>query len=148
MDLPEAVTLDTNCFLYAFEAPDSARGLFVVERVLHAAGARRLRLVTASLVVAELLVQPNALGQVSRARRLRQALEGLPGIEIDPLTTQRAEEAAELRARLQVALPDAVLLATATALGAPLLTNDRRLATAGGAHALMLDDLVGAGPAR
>lgn len=140
MQLPELLALDTNCFIYALEDPSSERGQFIVDHVL---AAPEQRVVTATLVVAELLAQPYALGRPDRARALLQALESLPRLTIAPLTVAVAEAAARLRAELRLPLPDAIVLATAGAAGAPLLTNDRRLASAAGNCALLLDDISG-----
>ena len=142
MGLPEVLALDTNCFVYAFEDASSPRGRFVIDRVLTRNAQAPHRLVTASLVVAELLSRPYALGRPHRARTLRAALEALPDLSVRPLTTSLADRAAQLRAELRISLPDAVVLATALDDGAALLTNDRRLAAAGGNAALLLDDLV------
>ncbi len=66
----------------------------------------------------------------ARGDRLSDAREAIAsmGITIAPLTAAIAESAAELRARHQrLRLPDAIVLATAVAMGAELLTYDQRL---------------------
>jgi predicted nucleic acid-binding protein len=66
----------------------------------------------------------------ARADRLSDAREAIAsmGITIAPLTAAIAESAAELRAHHQrLRLPDAIVLATAVAIGAELLTYDQRL---------------------
>lgn len=141
MDLPERLTLDTNCFVYAFDGVDTDRGRFVADRLLQ--GGPRW---TSSLVLAELLAKPYALGRPARATALRRALEGLPGLAISPLTSDIAQEAARLRGDLQIGLPDAVVLATALATRSVLVTNDRRLCEAAGSDAALLDDLLVAAP--
>lgn len=93
-------------------------------------------------MLAELLARPYALGEPARATALRRALEALPGLAISPLTSDIAQEAARLRGDLQIALPDAVVLATALAARSVLVTNDRRLREVAGPDAALLDELL------
>lgn len=137
MDLPERLALDTNCFIYALEGADTDRGRFVVDRLLQ--GAPRW---TSSLVLAELLARPYSMGEPARADGVRRALEALPGLTITPVTSDIAQGAARLRGLLRISLPDAVVLATAVAARAVLVTNDRRLSEAAGPDAALLDDLL------
>lgn len=137
MSLPERLALDTNCFIYAFDSADTDRGSFVAQQLLQ--GGPRW---TSSLVIAELLAQPYRLDEPARAAALRAALEALPGLTIAPVTSDIAQEAARLRGSLRISLPDAVVLATALAAGARLVTNDRALCEAAGSDAVLLDDLV------
>lgn len=73
-----------------------------------------------------------ALVAFARADRVTEAREAIAsmGISVVPLTAKIAEAAAELRARHQhLRLPDAMVLATARALNAGLLSYDHRLTT-------------------
>ena len=73
---------------------------------------------------AESLVVPNRLGQDAIAL-FERALAGLP-VRIEPITAEVARRAAELRARHQaLRLGDALVLATAIAFDAAVLTADR-----------------------
>ncbi len=146
MRLPDSLALDTNCFIYLFEQSDRPRGRFLIEDVLLPATRGERRLVTSCLVLAELLVQPFRLGHPERAAALSRAVESLPGLVLLPVDARVAADAARLRGSTGLALPDALVLATATGAGAVLLTNDRALAHAAGTDAaLLLDDLLSPG---
>ena len=86
--------------------------------------ARREALVLPASAYAEVLVDPWRRGPdaVSVVRELVADL----GIHVQPLTAHAAEGAARLRARHSaLRLPDALILATADALDATVLTSDR-----------------------
>ena len=88
------------------------------------AHARRETLVLPASAYAEVLVDPSRRGPeaVTVVRRFVSDF----GIRIDPLTADVAERAARLRARHGgLRLPDALVLATADALDATVLTCDR-----------------------
>jgi predicted nucleic acid-binding protein len=58
------------------------------------------------------------------------------------ITSQIAEEAAQLRAAHNIKTPDAIQVATAISLGAAVfLTNDAKLASIPGIKVLVLKDL-------
>ena len=140
--LPDPVLLDTNCFLYLLEDPESPRGRFLLTALFQPALAGDRRLFASTLTVTELLAAPHATGQHQRAGALLAALEALPGLTLLPVSVEIAAAAARIRAGSSLTTPDALVLATARSIGAILLTNDRRLATP--ADALLLDDLVAA----
>ena len=146
MDLPDLLALDTNCFIYLFEESEQPRGRFLLEHVLRPAARGERELVTSTLVLAELLVQPHRLGLPDRAEALSRAVTSLPGLTVRPVDLGIASAAARLRGRSGTALPDAIVLATAADAGAALLTNDQRMTRTGESQAvLLLDDLVAAG---
>ena len=150
MHLPDVVALDTNCFVYLFEQPSSARGRFLVEQVLRPAQRGERRVVTPALVVQELLAQPRAQGSSARSTALARAIEALPGLSVLPMTPRIASLAARLGAAAAqvhgdeaLGHSDSVVLATAAEAQAVLITNDRRLAErAKDGAVLVLDDLV------
>ena len=143
MTLPELLVLDTNCFIYLFEESDQPRGRYLVEHVLRPAARGERRLLTSTLVLAELLVQPHRLGLPHRADALSRAVTSLPGLVVRPVDLSIASVAARLRGSSGTSLPDAIVLATAVDAGAALLTNDQRLARAGSSQpVLVLDALV------
>lgn len=139
MPLPDRLTVDTNCFVYALEDPDGARGRFVLEQVLSAPGRQ---LLAPTLVVAELLARPYALGRTQQAGQLLRALQSLPTLTLVPLSVELAQLAAKVRAELQLTLPDAIVVATARQADAMLLSNDRRVVAKAAPSALLLDDLA------
>jgi predicted nucleic acid-binding protein len=79
----------------------------------------------AASAYSEVLVRPLALGHADTVEAFVQALR----IEITPVDRKIARSAAELRSEhARLRLPDALVLATARARGAHLLTFDERLA--------------------
>lgn len=139
--LPSTLVLDTNCLVYRLDDPDGARGRWLDDNVFPAAVGGRLRLIVASVALAEPLVRPYADGQPQRAQAVRRALETLPGLTVVELSTAVADIAARVRAGTGLPLPDAVMLATAEPSGASLLTNHRQLVhPASPAPVLVLDD--------
>jgi predicted nucleic acid-binding protein len=84
--------------------------------------------VMSSLVFAELLVPAYKAGKKQEAKRLQQVLTNFPNLEIVPLTSTIAAEAARLRAGYSIRTPDAIHLATAIERNAAgFVTNDKNL---------------------
>lgn len=128
MSLPAHVALDTNCFIYYFEDSHSRRAVFLHQEVFGVLQTGDRTASTSSLAIAELLARPYEQGRDPRARELRAAISGLPGLRTVPIDDDIADAAARMRGLHGVALADAVHLASAHACGADLfLTNDRRL---------------------
>lgn len=86
-------------------------------------------------LVAPASVYSEALVAFARAGRLGDARDAIAamGIAVAPMTAAIAEQAAELRADHNwLRLPDAIVVASARALDAQLLTYDDRLARLAG----------------
>jgi predicted nucleic acid-binding protein len=114
------VVLDASVVIALLDARDAHHAAAVT-----AIGqARREDLVLPASAYAEVLVDPWRRGQdaVAVVRRFVTDL----GIRIEPLRADVAERAARLRAdHATLRLPDALVLATADALAATVLTCDR-----------------------
>lgn len=136
------IVLDTNCLIYYLDDSTSDRGRWLGEQVFMPAVRGELQIVLPTVCLAELLVRPYALGQDARAVALRRALVQVPGLSVVPLSEDLAVAASRLRGRRSLSLPDAIVLATATAVGGSVLTNDRRLAVDVGAAVRVLDDVM------
>lgn len=141
-ELPPGAGADSNCFMYALESGDSARGRFVLQHLFDG----NHRVVASTLALGEFLVSPYRDGTNAEVARVRADFEALPGLELHPVTAEIADHAARIRATTNLHLPDAIHIATAVVAGVDaFLTNDRELLRA--AHELpilILDDLVGA----
>jgi predicted nucleic acid-binding protein len=122
------LVLDTNCWIYLLDDAASSRGRWLTEHVLRPATVGRLTVLTSAVSLAELLVVPHRDGAAARAGAVRAAVEGLPGSRLVDVTPGLAQQAAAVRATTGLRLPDALVLATAAAASARLLTNDARLA--------------------
>ena len=117
-----ALILDASVAIGLLDVADAhhARAVDDVE----AADQNRKPLLIPASAYSEALV---AFARAGRVREAREAIAAM-GISVAPLTATIAETAAELRARHDhLRLPDAIVLATACALEAELLSYDRRL---------------------
>lgn len=144
MRLPSPLALDSNCLIYGFDAPGSARSAFIRTEVFGPLAAGEMQAVTSIITLAELLVQPFERGLPERAHELRAALEDLPNFAMVPIDANIATEAARIRGTTRLRVPDAVQVATARVTGAAaLLTNDRRIDRPDvGIAVLVLDDML------
>ncbi len=121
--VPEGAVLlvDTAPFIYVLESHASLATRFEPVFALHEQGHVSLAITTVTL--AEVLTGPLAAGEESLARRYRVVLESWQVVD---LTADIAEQAARLRARHRLKLPDAVQVASALAINAyALVTHDR-----------------------
>lgn len=134
------VALDTAPLIYYIEDhPIYARR---VDPFVELMEQGNLTLVTATITLVEVLVQPFRRGDVSLMQRYRDILLNTTGLHAIPLIPRIAEEAAKLRATYNLSPPDAIQLATALSEGAAaFLTNDRRLPELPSLPKLMVDDL-------
>jgi predicted nucleic acid-binding protein len=96
--------------------------------IFEAADAGRIEIVISAITVAEVLSGPIARGLDALAARYREALTSGTQWRVLPVDSVIAEDAARLRARYRLRLPDALQVATALRAGADMLvTHDRRL---------------------
>lgn len=93
-----------------------------------AADAGAVEIIISAITVAEVLSGPIALGQEAVVARYREALTAKAHWHVIPVDVAIAEDAARLRTRYNLRLPDALQVATALRAGADtLVTHDRRL---------------------
>jgi predicted nucleic acid-binding protein len=122
--------VDASVFVAAFRADDPAHGAAVAWL--------RAALVAGSPIAAPAIV----LGEVSAAVRRRTGdaglarsvlaeLRALPGLRIEPLTSELADRAAELAADHALRGHDAVYVAVAEQLGSRLVTLDLEMLVRG-----------------
>ncbi len=126
----EALILDASVLIGLLDTADRHHDRAVDD--VEAADRESHQLLLPASAYSETLV---AFARAQRLQEARQAIVAM-GITVVPLTDTIAEEAAELRARhRQLRLPDAIVLATARALGGRLLSYDRRLSQLAGESA-------------
>lgn len=136
---PHRVFLDSAPVIYHVQANPvySGRTTLIFQRIDNG----EVDAVTSVITLAECLVLPLRKNDKALAARFRERIaEGLntqmAGVD------DVAEKAAELRARYNVSLVDALQIACATARGCDgFLTNDRRLARIDELPVLVLGDL-------
>lgn len=114
---------DTNLFIYLWERGPHTESTRRLAAWLDAAGHE---VVTSSLTLGEILVQPFRLGNAARVRAYEEAFSQ---IEVVAFTPAVAREFARLRAeRPGLRPPDAIQIASALHVTADaLITNDERM---------------------
>ncbi|MFA6032281.1 MAG: type II toxin-antitoxin system VapC family toxin [Myxococcota bacterium] len=121
----KTVGLDTAPLIYLIEKNE--KYLDVVRAFFQSMDNGELTVVTSVLTLSEVLVQPLKHGDSRLAQAYRNILLGSNILTVG-VTPEIAEEAARLRAALNIRTPDALQIATALHEGAEyFLTNDRKL---------------------
>ena len=122
----QVVGLDTAPLIYFIE--EDPTYLEVVRPFFEAISRRDIQVVTSTVTLLEVLVQPLRLQAVALADTYREFLLQSEGVSCIPVSSSIAEEAASLRSEYNLRTPDAIQIATAMNAGASaFLTNDRRL---------------------
>lgn len=134
------VGLDTAPIIYLVE--EHPTYLEVVDPFFEAVDRGDIQVVTSTMTLIEVLVQPLRRNARSLANQYRDILLHSSNITCVDLTAQIAEQAAVLRSEHAIRTPDAVQMATAI-LGqaSHFLTNDARLPSLPGMPVLLLDQL-------
>jgi len=126
LQVAQTVGLDSAIFIYHFEEHPRYKALCAEVFDLMEAGA--IQVVTSTVTLIEVLVQPLTKGAQELSSRYEQYLQFGPSLTLRSLDPDLALRAARLRAHYQIRTPDAVQLAAAIEFGARLfLTNDDRL---------------------
>jgi predicted nucleic acid-binding protein len=117
------VFLDTSPVVYYVEAvpafAEVAKGIFAL------IGEGQMQGVVSPVTLAECVTLPIRLGQVELRQWFTDLLTGTDGISLVNIDAAIAQQAAELRIRYGLKLPDALQVATAIAAGCEVfLTND------------------------
>ncbi len=136
------VGLDTQILIYHLE--DLAPYVELTTHLLAGASAGAFQLLLSIVSLSEILVKPWQNGDSDRAKRIRAALEALPGIQFADITAAVAADGAALRGRTRLPLPDALIVASVVNRGAQVIvTNDRaRRAKKLPCRVLLLDEYV------
>ncbi|HEX7379271.1 MAG TPA: PIN domain-containing protein [Pirellulales bacterium] len=122
----QIVALDTAPLIYFIE--EHPLYLPIVEPFFTALDAGVFQVVTSTLTLLEVLVQPLRQDNRSLADLYATILLEAAGVTTLPITAPIATRAAQLRAAQTISTPDALQLATALAAGATVfVTNDLRL---------------------
>jgi predicted nucleic acid-binding protein len=120
----KTVGLDTAPLIYYIE--DHAVFADRLQEFFEAVASGEIRVVTSTVTLLEVLVQPLKKGNNSLAYQYNDILLSSPNIVTTPVSAATAQTAAELRAAHGLKTPDAIQLATAmTYQAAAFLTGDR-----------------------
>jgi predicted nucleic acid-binding protein len=137
----QRVYLDTNIFIYAYEAHPSY--VHVLTRLFEAIERGDVRAVTSELSLAEVLVMPIKNKNRSAQKAYRQALQNSANLVVHPINRDILAEAARLRATSQLTLPDAIHVTTARAARCYfVVTNDAQFSTALGIRVVLLSEIA------
>ena len=132
--------LDTAPLIYYVEK--NPRYLAVVAPILDRVDDGSLEAVTSPVTLAECLVMPFRLGLGNLQRSFLDLIVYGRNTVFMPLDHEIAQRAAELRARYNITLPDALQIAVALSTRCDaLLTNDGTLARVTELRVLVLDEL-------
>lgn len=136
----QTVGLDTAPLIFFIEQHEAY--IELVRPLFAALAEGRLRAITSTVTLLEVLVHPLRHGDESLAHRYNDILLSSPNISTLPVTYAIAQEAAELRARYNLKTPDAIQLAVSIGQGASVfITNDRLLPDSCGMEIIQISDL-------
>ena len=138
----KVIGLDTSIFIYFLE--DNARYGPLAQITINGIEKGKWQGVTSTITLMEISVRPWQLGQETAAREYEAILVHFPNLSIVDIDRNVARTAAQLRAKYNVAPPDALQVAASLSYGAKaFLTNDKRLSRLQELiDVLVLDDFV------
>lgn len=137
----KTVGLDTAPLIFYIE--EHANYGSVLDPFFEAVKQGNIQLVTLTVTLLEVLVQPLKRNDESLAQKYNDILLSSPHIATIPVTPATAQVAAELRATSNLKTPDAIHLATAINYHASaFLTNDRDFGQVSTLEVLKVRDLV------
>lgn len=135
------VFLDTAPLIYFMEGHTVFQPVLLRILALHAQGT--FSFVSSTITLSEVLVKPFEAAQGELAAKYRKWLINNAGLTLVSLTPAIAEEAAKLRSRYAVKLPDAIQIATALQTHCDaFLTNDIRLKRIEALPVILLSDFT------
>jgi len=138
----KVIGLDTSIFIYFLENNERYGPLAQV--TINGIEKGKWQGVTSTITLMEITVRPWQLGRESAAREYEAVLVHFPNLSIVDVDRNAARAAAQLRAKYNVAPPDALQVAASLNFGAKaFLTNDKRLSRLQELiDILVLDDFV------
>jgi predicted nucleic acid-binding protein len=122
----KVIGLDTSIFIYFLE--NNMRYGPLAQVTINGIEKGKWQGVTSTITLMEITVRPWQLGRESVAREYEAVLVHFPNLTIVDIDRTVARTAAQLRAKYNVAPPDALQVAASLSFGAKaFLTNDKRL---------------------
>jgi predicted nucleic acid-binding protein len=136
----QTVGIDTAPLIYFIEGNNKYTP--VVDPFFQAMDRGEFMVVTSTITLLEVLVQPLRLGKIDLVAQYREILLDTNNLVIVDVIPDIAEGAAGLRASYNLRTPDAIQIATTMFMGSTtLLTNDKELRKMEGVKVVLLDDL-------
>lgn len=138
----KVIGLDTSVFIYFLENNPKYGPLARI--TINGIENGKWEGVTSTITLMEITVRPWQIGQESIAREYEAILVHFPNLSVVDVDRDVARTAAQLRAKYNVAPPDALQVAASLNYGAKaFLTNDRRLSRLQDLiDVLVMDDFV------
>ena len=122
----QIVGMDTSLFIYHLEA--NPRYVPWTKTIFKGIENGKWRGIASTITLMEITVRPWQLGREMVAREYETVLLHFPNLALVDVDRNVARTAAMLRAKFNIATPDALLVATSLTTGAKsFLTNDKRL---------------------
>ena len=122
----DRIYLDTNTWIYALEGYSAFRPQLML--LFEQMQAGTLTGITSELTLAELLVKPCRDQDLEQQAQYKKAIANRKNFFIMPVLRDLLIDAADVRAKTQLKLPDAIHAATALRTNCTtLLTNDRQI---------------------
>jgi len=135
------VGLDTAPLIYYIE--EHPHYLKVVDPFFDALDRGEFTVITSTVTLLEVLVQPLRSGETALIGEYKDILLHAPNVTIFDMNPAIAEKASKLRADYRLRTPDAIQIATALHEGASFfVTNDVRLPEIQPLQMLVLDELI------
>ena len=135
----QLVVIDTAPIIYFIE--EHPTYLPVVLPFFEALDQQTVSGATSTITLIEVLIQPLRQNKRNLVRQYREILTNVSGLTTHALTPEIAEIAADLRAKHNLRVPDAVQMATGIQAGAQyFLTNDARLPDLPNLKRLLVND--------
>jgi predicted nucleic acid-binding protein len=136
------IFVDTMPFIYHIEEHpvyvETVEAFFV-----GALQQKNYRLMTSTITLAEVLVQPYRKGNDVLVAEYEEIICGTDELLVMPIDRMTAQTAARFRADYSLKMPDALQLAASFVNGADyFLTNDKELVKIGLQHVILLDELL------
>lgn len=135
------ISIDTAPFIYFIERNEAY--LDVMKPMFAEIDAGRIRALTSTVTLLEVLVHPFRMNNTSLAEKYREILLYSEGIITYEIINEISETAAKLRAKYSIKAPDALQIATGIFYGTDcFLTNDGDLKRVNDIEILVLGDFV------
>lgn len=139
----DLIYLDTNTWIYALEGYSAFRSELTL--LFEQMQAGTLTGITSELTLAELLVKPCRDRDLAQQSRYKKAIANRKNFFIMPVLRDLLIDAADVRAKTQLKLPDAIHVATALRTNCTtLLTNDRQIKKLTDISVVLLSEVIAA----
>jgi predicted nucleic acid-binding protein len=137
----QKIMLDTAPFIYYIENVEPYASS--LQSLFNAISTGHTMAVTSVVTLIEVLTKPIQDGRSDLTERFRMYLTGSKNLELMSVTQEIGEQAAHLRAKYRLRIPDAIQVATAlVSRSSILLTNDRSLKKVMEVDVLILEDIT------